>query len=238
MEYKEIIARLGKIPTGDLTDSMRRLGISGYTKGIYCLQGKPVPNMVGPALTVKYIEKQPGQKTDFVGGQFAFARMATEGQVIFIDAKGTQCWLTGGNVCRVAELAGAAGLVVDGCLRDLDGIEKLDMPIYAKGITPQGPFKFGPGEINTPIACGGQVVFPGDILVGDPDGIVVIRRQDAEEVAQAAIKKKASEDKTFELMEADLAAYAARHKATTEKRFTSAGGEVPQFGSYTELYKL
>ena len=52
------------------------------------------------------------------------------------------------------------------------------------------------------------------------------------------IKKKASEDKTFELMETDLAAYAARHKATTEKRFTSAGGEVPQFGSYTELYKL
>ena len=76
MEYKEIIARLGKIPTGDLTDSMRRLGISGYTKGIYCLQGKPIPNMVGPALTVKYIEKQPGQKTDFVGGQFAFARSA------------------------------------------------------------------------------------------------------------------------------------------------------------------
>ena len=57
-------------------------------------------------------------------------------------------------------------------------------------------------------------------------------------MAQAAIKKKASEDKTFELMETDLAAYAARHKATTEKRFTSAGGEVPQFGSYTELYKL
>ena len=68
--------------------------------------------------------------------------------------------------------------------------------------------------------------------------VVRIRRQDAEVVAQAAIKKKASEDKTFELMEADLAAYAAKHKATTEKRFTSAGGEVPQFGSYTELYKL
>ena len=108
MQQKEIIERLKTIPTGDLTDSMRRLGISGYTKGIYCLQGKPTPTMVGPALTVQYIEKQPGQKTDFVGGQFAFARMATDGQVIFIDAKGTQCWLTGGNVCRVAELAAGA----------------------------------------------------------------------------------------------------------------------------------
>ena len=146
MQQKEIIERLKTIPTGDLTDSMRRLGISGYTKGIYCLQGKPTPNMVGQALTVQYIEKQPGQKTDFVGGQFAFARMATDGQVIFIDAKGTQCWLTGGNVCRVAELAGAAGVVVDGCLR----------------------------------------VVPGDIVVGDDDGIVVIPADRAEEIVYQA----------------------------------------------------
>ena len=127
-------------------------------------------------------------------------------------------------------------IVVDGCLRDLDGIETLDMPIYAKGITPQGPWKFGPGEVNVPIACGGQVVFPGDILVGDKDGIVVVRRQDAEAVAEVAIKKKASEDKTFELMKSDLAAYSQKHLATTAKRME--GKNPATFGSYADEYRL
>ena len=133
---------------------------------------------------------------------------------------------------RFACKKGVAGIVVDGCLRDLDGIEKLDMPIYAKGITPQGPWKFGPGEVNVPIACGGQVVFPGDILVGDLDGIVVIRSKDALEIAQVAQKKKASEDQTFALMEADLEAYSAKHLKTTEKRM--AGKEPAIFKSYIE----
>ena len=88
-----------------------------------------------------------------------------------------------------------------------------------------------------PIACGGQVVFPGDILVGDKDGIVVIRRQDAEAVAEVAQKKKASEDKTFELMESDLNAYAAKHFATTQKRFEGHAAEFVD-AAYTEAYKL
>ena len=135
---------------------------------------------------------------------------------------------------RFACKKGIAGIVVDGCLRDLDGIEALDMPVYAKGVTPQGPFKFGPGEVNVPVACGGQVVFPGDILVGDRDGIVVIRRQDAQEVAQAAIAKKASEDKTFALMDEDVNAYAEKHLKTTAKRMD--GKNVALLGNYSELY--
>ena len=127
--------------------------------------------------------------------------------------------------------------MVDGCLRDLDGIETLEMPVYAKGITPQGPFKFGPGEINTPVACGGQVVFPGDILVGDKDGVVVIRRQDASEVADAAQKKKAGEDKTFNLMQNDFDAYTAKHLAITAKRFEDRSPEVVD-AAYTETYRL
>ncbi len=187
MQQKEIIERLKTIPTGDLTDSMRRLGISGYTKGIYCLQGKPTPNMVGPALTVQYIEKQPGQKTDFVGGQFAFARMATDGQVIFIDAKGTQCWLTGGNVCRVAELAGAAGVVVDGCLRDKEEIASHKMPVYCKGSgTKPYAEELQLAAVNVPIDIDGCRVVPGDIVVGDDDGIVVIPADRAEEIVYQA----------------------------------------------------
>lgn len=63
--------------------------------------------------------------------------------------------LAGEIMMRFAAKKGLAGIVVDGCLRDLMDIELLDMPIYAKGITPQGPWKFGPGEVNVPVACGG-----------------------------------------------------------------------------------
>ena len=88
--------------------------------------------------------------------------MAQPGDVIVVDgASGCNRSLAGEIMMRFACKKGLAGIVVDGCLRDLDGIEKLDMPIYAKGITPQGPWKFGPGEVNVPVACGGQVVFPG-----------------------------------------------------------------------------
>lgn len=164
--------------------------------------------------------------------------MAQPGDVIVVDGgSGCNRSLAGEIMLRFACMKSLAGIVVDGCLRDLDGIETLEMPVYAKGITPQGPFKFGPGEINTPVACGGQVVFPGDILVGDKDGVVVIRRQDASEVADAAQKKKAGEDKTFNLMQNDFDAYTAKHLAITAKRFEDRSPEVVD-AAYTETYRL
>lgn len=162
--------------------------------------------------------------------------MAQPGDIIVVDGgSGNNRSLAGEIMMRFAQMKGLAGFVVDGCLRDWDGVDTLTMPIYAKGMTPQGPFKNGPGEVNVPIACGGQVVFPGDILVGDKDGIVVIRRQDAEEVAKIAQEKKASEDHTFELMKADWQAYAARHVKTTEKRMDGKGAVT--YGSYDEMYQ-
>ena len=88
-----------------------------------------------------------------------------------------------------AQNKGLAGIVVDGAIRDSDALDNLDIPVYAKAITPQGPYKNGPGEINVPVSCGGKVVFPGDILVGDPDGICVIRPADAPKLVQAVRDK-------------------------------------------------
>ena len=139
--------------------------------------------------------------------------MAQEGDVIVVDgASGCNRSLAGEIMIRFAYKKGLAGIVADGCLRDLDGIKRIPMPVYAKGITPQGPWKFGPGEINIPVSCGGQVVFPGDIIVGDSDGIVVVRKEIAEEVARAAQRKKASEDQTFRTMDANWKDYALQHK--------------------------
>ena len=108
------------------------------------------------------------------------------------------------------------------------------MPVYCSGITPQGPYKNGPCEINAPIACGGQVVFPGDILVGDMDGIVVIRQQDAKEIAEVAHKKHSSEDKTFALIASDIEEYGRKHANTTEKRKDGKG--IITLESWSAIY--
>ena len=226
---RELVERFAGLPSSNINDEMNRLFcMHDYIKLLNPEKARP---LLGTAITVK----AP------IGDNLFFHQaldMAQPGDIIVVDGgSGCNRSLAGEIMMRFACKKGLAGIVVDGCLRDWDGIQNLDMPIYAKGVTPQGPFKFGPGEVNTPIACGGQVVFPGDILVGDMDGIVVIRRQDAGAVAEVAQKKKASEDKTFELMEADLDAYAAKHLATTAKRFE---GRAPEFvdAAYTETYKL
>lgn len=185
MKYADMIEFLKRTPTGDLTDAMRRLGISGYTKGIYRLQDN-TPNMVGPALTVQYIPKQPGQSAKGPG-QFAIARMCTEGQVLVVAAQNTKCWLTGGNVARVAELAGAAGIVVDGCIRDKAEIVSHAMPFYCKG-TGTKPYaeELQLAAVNIPIDIDGCRINPGDMVVGDEDGIVVIPADQLEQVIYQA----------------------------------------------------
>lgn len=80
---------------------------------------------------------------------------------------------------RVGAARGLAAMVTDGAVRDLSGIAEAGLPVFAAAVTPNSPQKDGPGELNVPIACGGQVVQPGDILVGDEDGVVVVPRADA-----------------------------------------------------------
>jgi 4-hydroxy-4-methyl-2-oxoglutarate aldolase len=70
-------------------------------------------------------------------------------------------------------------MVTDGAVRDVEGIAEAGMPVFAAAVTPNSPQKDGPGELNVPISCGGQVVQPGDILIGDGDGVVVVPREDA-----------------------------------------------------------
>jgi len=98
---------------------------------------------------------------------------------------------TGGNLsnavfgelmCRTAVAANIGGLVVDGAIRDVDGITTLGLPAYSRSISPGACDKDGPGEINVPISCGSTVVSPGDLIVGDRDGVAVVPRAHASEV--------------------------------------------------------
>lgn len=79
-----------------------------------------------------------------------------------------------------------AGIIIDGPIRDIGAVSTWDYPIYATGTTPGGPYKEGPGEVNVPIACGGISVNPGDIIVADRDGVIVIPPKDAPEILEAA----------------------------------------------------
>lgn len=124
--------------------------------------------------------------------------MAQPGDVIIVDGEGGMNHALMGEIMfRYAISRGVAGFVLDGCIRDVDALSELDFPVFARGVNPKGPYKNGPGEINVPISCGNLVVHPGDIIVGDSDGVVVIRPADAEALLDLASKQHANELKTF-----------------------------------------
>lgn len=107
--------------------------------------------------------------------------LARPGDVLVIATGaylGHSTW--GDLTSRVGAARGLAAVVTDGAVRDVDGILEAGLPVFAAGVTPNSPQKDGPGELNVPISCGGQVIAPGDILVGDGDGVVVVPRTAAD----------------------------------------------------------
>ena len=113
------------------------------------------------------------------------------------------------------QAAGFAGMVVDGYSRDRDGNIELGFPVFSRGFMPRGPIKKEEGNINTVIECGGVKVAPGDLVMGDSDGVCVIPKEYIDVVLAEAEKKLAYEDKRTETI-------AQYRKAKTE------GGELPQ----------
>ncbi len=107
------------------------------------------------------------------------------GDVLVIDGAGelTQA-LMGDIMASFAQRLGVQGLVIDGAIRDVAAIGQRDFPVYARGVTHRGPYKNGPGEINVPVSVGGMVVHPGDIVVGDQDGVLAIAPADVAAVIE------------------------------------------------------
>jgi len=98
--------------------------------------------------------------------------------------------IIGDLISTKAKHRGIIGFIIDGLIRDLSGIQEVGMPVFARGVTPIGPLHRGPGEINFPISCGGIVVNPGDIVMGDKNGVTVVRRDFAAEVLERAYKQR------------------------------------------------
>jgi regulator of RNase E activity RraA len=121
--------------------------------------------------------------------------VAKPGDILMIDGKGDQsCALMGAimmNACKVLQLG---GVVIDAAIRDVLELRELGFPVFAVGRNPNGPTKFTPGRMNWPISIGDIAVSPGDLVVGDADGVVVIEREKAPAMLAAAAKKVADED--------------------------------------------
>lgn len=113
--------------------------------------------------------------------------IAQPGDVIVVDAGGDLTnALIGELIISHARSRGVVGFVVNGAVRDMDVIAVDDYPVYGAGVSHRGPYKDGPGEVNVPIALDGMVIAPGDIVIGDLDGVVCIPREEAESVLAAS----------------------------------------------------
>ncbi len=111
--------------------------------------------------------------------------VASPGDVVVVSTNGnTTSAVFGELMGHTAVGAELGGIVVDGAIRDVEGLAALGFPAFSRTVTPGGCDKDGPGEINVPISCGGTVVMPGDIVVGDEDGVAVVPREDAAEVLE------------------------------------------------------
>lgn len=179
-----LVRNFAGIPVANIDDCMSRRA---------CMNAriKPINSfpLLGTAITVK---AAPGDNIMF----YKAIMMAQPGDVIVVDAQGELSnAITGELMVTWAQLKGISGIVIDGAVRDAGALRMMDISVYASGVTPNGPYKNGPGEINGPISCGGIVVKPGDIVVGDEDGIVVIDPKDAEEVLAKARATMVKEEK-------------------------------------------
>ena len=174
-----LVAAFSELAAAPVADCMGRL--SSMNSELRLMSPRTGKSMAGVAVTVK---TRPGDNLMI----HEALNLAQEGDILVIDnAGGRSRALMGEVMFSYAKFKKLAGIVVDGPIRDLDCLEELGLPIYATGSMPGGPYKDGPGEVNVPVTCGGIAVHPGDIILGDSDGVIVIPRQDAAALLEKAI---------------------------------------------------
>lgn len=171
-----LVERFRGVPVANIDDCMNR--IAAVDAAI-----EPIGHgqLLGTAFTVRVPQ---GDNLMF----HAAMDMAKPGDVIVIDAGGfTDRAIFGELMATYCRTRGIRGIVCDGAIRDRAALSEMeDFPVYARAATPNGPYKNGPGEINVPVVIGGKLVNPGDIIVGDNDGVIIIAPHLANELADAA----------------------------------------------------
>jgi regulator of RNase E activity RraA len=182
---KEQLAAFGNAASAQVADAMSRLG--AMDAGI-----RPVwrsPRIVGPAVTAWC----------HTGDNLMLHKalsLALPGDIVVVNTQGNVQNSPFGELLAASALKfGVIGLIIDGTARDADSLEAMKLPVYSRGLAPGGCNKDGGGEVGTTIACGGVAVRAGDIILADRDGVTVVPLADADEAAQLAADKVASEIK-------------------------------------------
>jgi RraA family protein len=179
----DLLTAFKSIPTAIVSDNMNRLFAGGPELRPVHRQG----TLCGVAFTVR---TRPGDNLMV----HKALDIAQPGDVIVVDAGGdTTNAIIGEIMWSYAKSRGVAGFVIDGSVRDTAVLAAGDLPVYARGATHRGPYKDGPGEIGVPVSVGGMTVLPGDIILGDEDGILAIPQAEARTILELAQAQQARE---------------------------------------------
>jgi len=181
----EVVERFARLPVANVSDSMSRMTAAGARL-------RPLHQSGGIASTALTVKTRPG---DNLMIHKAMA-IAEPGDVIIVDAGGDLTNALIGEMMLTRMIKDElAGIVVYGAVRDAGFIRGQKFPVFAAGVTHRGPYKNGPGEINVPIAIDGMVIEPGDLIIGDDDGLLCVPFDDVAEVLKAATAKYEAEQK-------------------------------------------
>lgn len=166
-----VVSRFADLSAADVGDVMNTFNVMEAAIGR--IAGD---RMVGPAVTVTVRS-----------GDNLLIHKALDtvepGDVLVVDGRADLVnALIGENLVLWARKRGVVGIVVDGAVRDVDALVAIGLPVFARGVTPAGTFKTGGGEVNVPVCCGRVVVMPGDVVIGDIDGVTVVPARDADAV--------------------------------------------------------
>jgi len=204
---QELLSYDGLTPT--LSDILDSMGIVGAIPGSLLKPVIPGKKIAGPAVTLKYVPERKPPAQSFM--EKAKAKLAdreayalTEpGDVVVIDGGGREeISAMGGLSTLMAKKYGLAGNIVDCGVRDVGQMRTLDYPVWSRGITPiTGKFRFEALEINAPVVCGGVPVHPGDLVVADDSGVVIVPQKFIGEVVRRAIKASEREERLTEAIE-------------------------------------
>jgi len=204
---QELLAYDGLTPTiSDILDSM---GLAAAIPGSVLRPVIPGKKIAGPAVTLRYVPERLTPAQSFhekarakLADRDAYA-LTEPGDVVVIDGGGrAEVSAMGGLSTIVAKKYGLAGNIVDCGVRDVGEMRALDYPVWSRGITPiSGKFRFDALEVNGPVACGGVSVHPGDLVVADDSGVVVVPREFIQEVVRRAIEASKKEQRLIEAIE-------------------------------------
>lgn len=187
-----LVEAFRSLPVANVSDSMSRLCALGTGMRPMHRSG----TLAGSALTVR---TRPGDNLML----HKAIDMAKPGDVIVVDAAADMAnSLMGELMLAHAIRRGVAGFVLNGALRDAEAFLERNLPTFAVGVTHRGPYRTGPGEIGLPIAINGTVIQPGDLILGDLDGVVCVPKADAAAILAATIKKNQAENKQMAETEA------------------------------------